>query len=84
MPRGASRRADFSLPPPRTLIRFAKDDAARERERERENRQKDCSSGGTDAPLTWSRMRDDDDERYSRIKMWTEGIKITGRRLSRR
>lgn len=55
-----------------------------ERERERENRQKDCSSGGTDAPLTWSRMRDDDDERYSRIKMWTEGIKITGRRLSRR
>lgn len=36
VPRGASRRADFSPPPPRTLIRFAKDDAARERERERE------------------------------------------------
>lgn len=38
LPRGASRRADFSPPPPRMLIRFAKDDAAQERERERENR----------------------------------------------
>lgn len=33
LPRGASRRADFSPPPPRMLIRFAKDDAAQERER---------------------------------------------------
>lgn len=35
-----------------------RDDAARQRrkERERENRQRNCSSGETDAPLTYGRV----------------------------
>lgn len=70
VPRGASRRADFS-PPPRTLIRFAKETTRRDREerreREREQAEELLERGNGCAFNVWPRMRDDD-EWYSANK----------------